>query len=113
MGQEDGGADQTHYRCHHFEHCKKSFTPLRTEENAALAQSKRFTGADAQSESTEDFAQHVFQNGQLFGPPESEAPRAQPLIHHRMRLPISAVIRLRYLSVVDGAWAARRRELPN
>jgi hypothetical protein len=62
MGQENGRADQTHYRSHHLEHCRKSFTPLPPEENAALAQSKRFTEARAQSESTEDFAQHVFQN---------------------------------------------------
>jgi len=60
MGQENSGADQTHYCRHCLNHCQRSFAPCATENGGHLAQSKRFPGANTQSRSTEDFAQQTW-----------------------------------------------------
>ena len=62
MGQENSGADQTHYCRHCLNHCQRPLRPCATENGGDLAQSKRFPVASTQSRSTEDSAQQVFQN---------------------------------------------------
>jgi hypothetical protein len=67
MGQENSGADQTHYCRHCLNHCQRPLRPCATENGGDLAQSKRFPVASTQSRSTEDSAQQVFQNRAVGG----------------------------------------------
>ena len=111
VGEKNAGTNQAHRRCEHLEHCNRPCAPPRmhTKRRRCLHSQKHFAARPHNAPAVGLWSNRCVKSGQARVAIVAEKQR---LGNHRKALPISAVIRLRYLQTLLRRWAVATRKWP-